>query len=277
LLRAEFSYVGARCCGYFRGVAVKNKKNGVPAARALTHRRGFSHRFTTRSYTATSAMTDAGAHTPIVNLDEGWKEIKEKALDVLEKMIEQGVKNDKFFNPAECVFFFLLFVLLLLFSAFIRVHSLACIRWRAGDGPSVAFVRFIDHQRVIHAPKPRIQSSNRHITRPTPCPDVCCACLCVCVFFFFFFAAGCMRRYVATYTKCYDMCTQREPHSWSVQLYERHGSSLRHYLQTVALTAIVAQPESPPHVLLHECVFACSRARVFTCSSVRACASTIRE
>ena len=71
-------------------------------------------------------------------------------------------------------------------------------------------------------------------------PLRCCACR--------------RRRYVNTYTKCYDMCTQREPHSWSVQLYERHGHSLRHYLQTVALTAITAQPDAPPQVLLQEYV-----------------------
>jgi hypothetical protein len=77
-------------------------------------------------------------------------------------------------------------------------------------------------------------------------------------------ASGRAHRYVATYTKCYDMCTQREPHSWSIQLYERHGSSLRHYLHMVALTAIVAQPESPPHVMLHECVSLRARIHAHT-------------
>ena len=109
-----------------------------------------------------SAIMAGIGQRPIVNLEEGWTEIKVKALDVLEKMIETGVKNDNnYFNPAE---------------------------------------------------------------------------------------------YVATYTKCYDMCTQREPHSWSIQLYERHGESLRHYLRTVSLPAILSQPDSPPHVLLREYV-----------------------
>ena len=102
----------------------------------------------------------ADAH--IVDLEEGWQVIKTKALDVLEAMIESGVKNeDNFFNPTE---------------------------------------------------------------------------------------------YVMTYTKCYDMCTQREPHSWSIPLYERHGESLRDYLTRVSFEAIVSQPDNPPRLLLQEYV-----------------------
>jgi cullin 1 len=100
---------------------------------------------------------------PVVALEDGWEIIKTKALDVLERIIESGVRESKsnFFNPTE---------------------------------------------------------------------------------------------YVTTYTMCYDMCTQREPHSWSIQLYERHGESLRNYLSNNALEAINAQPDNPPQLLLQEYV-----------------------
>jgi len=98
----------------------------------------------------------------VIEIEEGWRAIKEKALDVLERMIASGVANSsKLFNPAE---------------------------------------------------------------------------------------------YMQTYTKCYDMCTQREPHNWSGQLYQRHGESLKKYLKDVALKAIVSQPDDPPHLLLQEYV-----------------------
>ena len=98
----------------------------------------------------------------VVQLDAGWREIREKALTVLEHMIEDGVKeNSSLFNPAQ---------------------------------------------------------------------------------------------YINTYTMCYNMCTQREPNSWSSQLYERHGQSLRTYLESVALEAIQEQPDEPPESILREYV-----------------------
>lgn len=97
-----------------------------------------------------------------IMLEEGWAEIKTKALDVLEKMIEQGLKKDnKFFSPAQ---------------------------------------------------------------------------------------------YMATYTKCYNMCTQREPYKWSDQLYQRHGDSLQRYLQDVVHVSIAGKPDSPSDLLLREFV-----------------------
>lgn len=96
----------------------------------------------------------------IVGLEEGWTQIEDKALNVLERMVESGVKKDnKFFNA---------------------------------------------------------------------------------------------NQYVQTYTLCYNMCTQREPHSWSNELYLRLGSSLRTYLERVALKAVTRQPDSPPQQLLQE-------------------------
>jgi hypothetical protein len=84
-------------------------------------------------------MAENGAHTPIVNLDEGWKEIKEKALDVLEKMIEQGVTNDgKFFNPAECVY--------------IRVKRAFIRYWRGGRQRSARGAAFRFTERLPRAP-----------------------------------------------------------------------------------------------------------------------------
>lgn len=43
--------------------------------------------------------------------------------------------------------------------------------------------------------------------------------------------------YMAVYTKCYDMCTQRAPYNWSEALYERHGHCIEEYLQNAVLPA----------------------------------------
>ncbi|CAM9571939.1 unnamed protein product, partial [Discosporangium mesarthrocarpum] len=44
--------------------------------------------------------------------------------------------------------------------------------------------------------------------------------------------------FMATYTTCYDMCTQRSPYNWSEQLYDRHGQTIRLYLSGTVVKAL---------------------------------------
>lgn len=46
------------------------------------------------------------------------------------------------------------------------------------------------------------------------------------------------REYVAIYTTCYDMCTQRSPYNWSRDLYLRHGETIENYLTSRVLPAL---------------------------------------
>jgi len=46
------------------------------------------------------------------------------------------------------------------------------------------------------------------------------------------------KEYTATYTICYNMCTQRSPFNWSEQLYERHGETIAKYLNDTVLPAL---------------------------------------
>eukprot|EP00591_Stephanopyxis_turris_P014134 CAMPEP_0195538440 /NCGR_PEP_ID=MMETSP0794_2-20130614/49526_1 /TAXON_ID=515487 /ORGANISM="Stephanopyxis turris, Strain CCMP 815" /LENGTH=753 /DNA_ID=CAMNT_0040672419 /DNA_START=59 /DNA_END=2320 /DNA_ORIENTATION=+ len=46
------------------------------------------------------------------------------------------------------------------------------------------------------------------------------------------------RQYVEIYTTCYDMCTQRSPYNWSMQLYQRHGETIENYLVNSILPAL---------------------------------------
>jgi len=46
------------------------------------------------------------------------------------------------------------------------------------------------------------------------------------------------KKYVEVYTRCYNMCTQRSPHNWSEQLYERHGDTIEEYLTARVLPVL---------------------------------------
>jgi len=44
--------------------------------------------------------------------------------------------------------------------------------------------------------------------------------------------------FMPIYTTCYNMCTQRQPYNWSEQLYQRHGDTIKAYLQSTVLPAL---------------------------------------
>jgi len=46
------------------------------------------------------------------------------------------------------------------------------------------------------------------------------------------------KEYVAVYTTCYNMCTQRSPYNYSKELYVRHGETIEQYLSNTALPAL---------------------------------------
>eukprot|EP00949_MAST-11_sp_MAST-11-sp1_P003845 g3845.t1 len=46
------------------------------------------------------------------------------------------------------------------------------------------------------------------------------------------------KEYMETYTTCYNMCTQRPPYNYSVELYDLHGSSIKEYLEDFALVSV---------------------------------------
>lgn len=46
------------------------------------------------------------------------------------------------------------------------------------------------------------------------------------------------KEYVAIYTTCYNMCTQKSPYNWSEQLYQRHGETISDYLSGTVLPAL---------------------------------------
>lgn len=48
--------------------------------------------------------------------------------------------------------------------------------------------------------------------------------------------------YMNIYTVCYKMCAQRTPYNWSEQLYNRHESTFRVYLQNTVLPLLLDRP-----------------------------------
>uniref|UniRef100_A0A7S4ILC2 Cullin family profile domain-containing protein n=1 Tax=Odontella aurita TaxID=265563 RepID=A0A7S4ILC2_9STRA len=60
------------------------------------------------------------------------------------------------------------------------------------------------------------------------------------------------REYVAIYTTCYDMCTQRSPYNWSKDLYQRHGETIERYLTSTVLPALREKTGQGGTILLTE-------------------------
>eukprot|EP00567_Pseudictyota_dubia_P018843 CAMPEP_0197433824 /NCGR_PEP_ID=MMETSP1175-20131217/1629_1 /TAXON_ID=1003142 /ORGANISM="Triceratium dubium, Strain CCMP147" /LENGTH=743 /DNA_ID=CAMNT_0042962325 /DNA_START=96 /DNA_END=2327 /DNA_ORIENTATION=+ len=60
------------------------------------------------------------------------------------------------------------------------------------------------------------------------------------------------REYVAIYTTCYDMCTQRSPYNWSRDLYLRHGETIERYLTITVLPALREKTGQGGTILLTE-------------------------
>lgn len=60
------------------------------------------------------------------------------------------------------------------------------------------------------------------------------------------------RAYVAIYTICYDMCTQRSPYNWSRDLYNRHGETIERYLTSKVLPALREKTGQGGNFLLAE-------------------------
>jgi len=60
------------------------------------------------------------------------------------------------------------------------------------------------------------------------------------------------REYVAIYTTCYDMCTQRSPYNWSRDLYQRHGETIERYLTSTVLPALLEKTGQGGTILLAE-------------------------
>lgn len=50
--------------------------------------------------------------------------------------------------------------------------------------------------------------------------------------------------YMQVFRVCYFMCTQRSPHNFSEQLYERHGQYLRDYLRGRVLPGLRSQRDA---------------------------------
>ncbi|CAM9496164.1 unnamed protein product, partial [Phaeothamnion confervicola] len=46
------------------------------------------------------------------------------------------------------------------------------------------------------------------------------------------------KEYVHSYTMVYNMCTQRTPFNWSEQLYQRHGETIKKYLEETVKPAL---------------------------------------
>lgn len=60
------------------------------------------------------------------------------------------------------------------------------------------------------------------------------------------------KEYVAIYTICYDMCTQRSPYNWSRDLYNRHGETIERYLTSKVLPALREKTGQGGNFLLSE-------------------------
>mmetsp|Transcript_49470 Transcript_49470/g.59897 ORF Transcript_49470/g.59897 Transcript_49470/m.59897 type:complete len:744 (-) Transcript_49470:240-2471(-) len=60
------------------------------------------------------------------------------------------------------------------------------------------------------------------------------------------------KEYVAIYTTCYDMCTQRSPYNWSRDLYQRHGETIENYLTSTVLPALREKTGQNGPILLKE-------------------------
>jgi cullin 1 len=67
------------------------------------------------------------------------------------------------------------------------------------------------------------------------------------------------KEYVAVYTTCYNMCTQRSPYNYSKELYLRHGETIKQYLVNTSLPALLekisiseSSHSSGPSILLVE-------------------------
>lgn len=60
------------------------------------------------------------------------------------------------------------------------------------------------------------------------------------------------REYVAIYTTCYDMCTQRSPYNWSKDLYQRHGETIERYLTATVLPSLREKTGQGGTILLTE-------------------------
>jgi len=60
------------------------------------------------------------------------------------------------------------------------------------------------------------------------------------------------KEYVAIYTTCYDMCTQRSPYNWSRDLYQRHGETIENYLTSKVLPALREKTGQNGPILLKE-------------------------
>lgn len=67
------------------------------------------------------------------------------------------------------------------------------------------------------------------------------------------------KEYVAVYTTCYNMCTQRSPYNYSKELYLRHGETIKQYLVNTSLPALLekisiseSSHSSGPSILLME-------------------------
>eukprot|EP00544_Gedaniella_sp_CCMP2646_P005671 CAMPEP_0202484896 /NCGR_PEP_ID=MMETSP1361-20130828/3851_1 /ASSEMBLY_ACC=CAM_ASM_000849 /TAXON_ID=210615 /ORGANISM="Staurosira complex sp., Strain CCMP2646" /LENGTH=745 /DNA_ID=CAMNT_0049113657 /DNA_START=28 /DNA_END=2265 /DNA_ORIENTATION=- len=60
------------------------------------------------------------------------------------------------------------------------------------------------------------------------------------------------KEYVAIYTTCYDMCTQRSPYNWSRELYQRHGETIEQYLRHTVLPALQQKSGQGGTILLQE-------------------------
>ncbi|GKY92196.1 hypothetical protein MPSEU_000190800 [Mayamaea pseudoterrestris] len=60
------------------------------------------------------------------------------------------------------------------------------------------------------------------------------------------------KEYVAIYTTCYDMCTQRSPFNWSRELYQRHGETIERYLTDTVLPGLRDKIGQGGPVLLQE-------------------------
>jgi cullin 1 len=58
--------------------------------------------------------------------------------------------------------------------------------------------------------------------------------------------------FVAVFSTCYDMCTQRSPYNWSKELYQRHGETIERYLTSYVLPALLEKKNGGSTILLTE-------------------------
>lgn len=56
--------------------------------------------------------------------------------------------------------------------------------------------------------------------------------------------------YVAVYSTCYNMCTQKAPHNWTDQIYQRHGESISNYLTNSVLPSLKDNEKSGENLLI---------------------------